>query len=90
MSTDDKNGRMETELERLDGDYLSIGMYRLYLDAYDNASGDIRQATFGIVDDNARHGDNGNSNSNSNDNRQNDDNDNGDGNRDCDDSNDTN
>lgn len=79
IPTDDKNGRMEIELERLDGDYLNIGLYRLYLDAYDNAAGDVRQATFEVFDDRVTT-DNGNSNrnNNSNDNSHNDDNDNGD------------
>ena len=79
---DGRDGRMEIELERLDGDYLNTGMYRLHLDAYDNAAGDIKQATFEIYDDSVHH-DNGNHNSNDNnhnDNRHNDDNDNGDDN----------
>jgi hypothetical protein len=76
IPTDGRNGRMEVELERLDGDYLNIGLYRLYLDAYDNNSGDVRQATFEIFDDSVHH-DNGNNNNNSNDNDD-DDNDNDD------------
>ena len=66
LPTDQKNGRMEVELERLDGDYFNIGTYRLYLDGYDNSTGDVQQATFEIYDDSGRDGDNGNSNSNDN------------------------
>ena len=82
IPTDDRNGRMEVELERLDGDYLNIGLYRLYLDAFDNTTRDVRQATFEIFDDSVHH-DNGNSNhndNNHNDNSHNGDNDNGDDN----------
>lgn len=86
IPTDQKDGRMELELERLDGDYFNIGLYRLYLDAYDNSSGDIKSATFEIYDNSGRDGDNGNSNnnsngnSNSNDNNNNDNGDNNNGN----------
>ena len=62
IMSDGKSGRMEVELERLDGDYLGLGIYRLYLDASGGTSGAVRSAEFEIFDTD----DNGNSNSNNN------------------------
>jgi hypothetical protein len=64
LNTDGKNGRMEVDLDRLDGDYLGLGVYRLYLDAAGGDSGNVRMAEFEIYD--ADHHDNHNGNSNNN------------------------
>jgi hypothetical protein len=68
IGSDGKSGRMEVELERLDGDYLGLGIYRLYLDASGGTSGAVRSAEFEIydTDDNGNSNNNGNSNSNNN------------------------
>lgn len=73
IESDGKDGRMEVELERLDGDYLGLGIYRLYLDASGGTSGAVRSAEFEIFDTD----DNGNSNGNSNNNNGNSNNNNG-------------
>jgi len=62
LATDNRNGRMEVDLERLDGQYLGLGVYRLYLDAAGGDSGNVRTAEFEIYDPDG-HG-NGNSNDN--------------------------
>jgi hypothetical protein len=73
IPSDERTGRMEIDLERMDGFPFDIGGYRLYLDATeDSGSGDVRSATFEIYDDNLNI--NGNSNENSNDNHNNNDN----------------
>jgi hypothetical protein len=63
IPTDDKSGRMEIDLERLDGFPFDIGGYRLYLDAVGGDSSDLRSASFEIYDDDIGN-DNGNSNNN--------------------------
>ena len=74
LTTDDKNGRMEVELERIDGDYLMVGTFRLYVEPVGGDSGAARIGEFEIFDPD-RH-DNGNSNSNNNGNGNNNSNDN--------------
>jgi hypothetical protein len=71
ITADDKSGRMEVDLERLDGDYLNLGIYRLTVDASGSESGNVRSAEFEIYDadhhDNDNHdGNNNNNNSNNN------------------------
>jgi hypothetical protein len=77
LSADDKNGRMEVDLHRLDELPLDLGVYRLVLDASGTESGNIREATFEIYDpdagngnsnNNGNHNNNNNNNSNSNNN----------------------
>jgi hypothetical protein len=86
LNTDGKNGRMEVDLERMDGNYLGLGFYRLTLDAAGSDSGNVRSADFEIYDpdDNGNHNGNKNgNNNNSNDNHDgnnNNSNDNHDGN----------
>ena len=83
IMSDGKSGRMEVELERLDGDYLGLGIYRLYLDASGGSSGAVRSAEFEIydTDDNGNsNNNNGNSNNNNGNSNNNNSNDNHDGN----------
>lgn len=70
LGTDARNGRMEVELERLDGLPFDLGFYRLYLDASGSDSGNVLSAPFEIYDPDAgRHDhDNGNGNDNGGDN----------------------
>ena len=83
LQTDSKDGRMEVDLQRVDGDYLMVGTFRLYLDPVGGDSGATRTAEFVIYDPDAGH-DNGNNNGNGNDNgdnnNNNNSNDNGDNN----------
>jgi hypothetical protein len=69
LTTDDRNGRMEIDLERVDGDYLMIGTFRLYVDPVGGDSGATRIGEFTIYD--PSHGENGNSNNNGNNNDNN-------------------
>jgi hypothetical protein len=82
LSTDGRSGRMEVPLERLDGDYLMIGRYRLILDASGEEAGNILNAEFEIYDnssgsDNGNHNNNDNGNGNNNDNGDSNNNNNG-------------
>jgi hypothetical protein len=72
MTTDGSNGRMEVELERLDGDYLMVGTFRLYVEPVGGDSGAVRIGEFTIYDPD--HADNGNNNGNHNNNNSNDNN----------------
>jgi len=69
LKTDDNNGRMEVELERMDGDYLMVGTFRLYVEPVGGDSGATRIGEFTIYDPD--HHDNGNSNNNGNHNNNN-------------------
>ena len=64
LKTDGSNGRMEVDLERLDGDYLMVGTFRLYVEPVGGDSGATRIGEFTIYDPDR--GDNGNSNHNGN------------------------
>jgi hypothetical protein len=77
---DSRSGRVELEMQRLDGDYLMLGTFTLTLDAQGRGSGDVRSASFEIYDPQRGDGDNGNSNDNGDD-------DNGNGNDNGDDDN---
>lgn len=81
IMSDGKDGRMEVELERLDGNYLGLGLYRLHLDASGGTSGAVRSAEFEIFDpDDNGNSNNNNGNSNNNNNNDNDDDDDDDNN----------
>lgn len=67
LTTDARNGRMEVELERMDGDYLMVGTWRLFLDASGGSTGDVRTATFEIYDDSRPDDDDDDNNDNGND-----------------------
>jgi hypothetical protein len=77
INADGRNGRMEVDLERLDGDYLGLGTYRLYLDASGGDSGNVRQAELEIYDPDHHDNNNGNSNNNNANNNNNNTNNNG-------------
>jgi hypothetical protein len=63
---DSRSGRIELEMERIDGDFLMLGTFTLTLDAQGRSSGDVRSASFEIYDPERGDGDNGNSNGNDN------------------------
>jgi len=89
LDADDRNGRMEVDLHRLDELPLDLGMYRLVLDASGTESGNVREATFEIYDPDAGH-DNGNHNDNHNSNNNNNSNSNNNNNNNANDNNDNN
>ena len=86
LNTDARDGRMEVLLERLDGERLDIGQYRLHLDAAGGDSGNVLAATFEIFDDDADDDDDRNGNDGDDD--DDDDNENDDNDDDEDDDND--
>ena len=63
INTDNRAGRMEVLLERLDGEPLDIGLYRLHLDAAGGDSGNVLSASFEIFDPDADDDDEDNENS---------------------------
>jgi hypothetical protein len=77
LNTDNRDGRMEVLLERLDGERLDIGQYRLHLDAAGGDSGNVLSATFDIFDpdigdeDNENDGDDDDDNENDDDDEDN-------------------